>query len=130
MALFGSKSHSGEISLVVDIGNGSITGAFVAFGKGNPPVFLYTAKRSFELVEKIDTTKLFEGMNTLLDEILKEMMENGFKNSAWKGRKKAPDNAMVTFSSPWFTLKTKHVGVSKENFFVVTEAFVDDIIKK
>jgi hypothetical protein len=130
MALFGSKSHSGEISLVVDIGNGSITGAFVAFGKGNSPVFLYTAKRSFELVEKIDTTKLFEGMNTLLDEILKEMMENGFKNSAWKGRKKAPDNAMVTFSSPWFTLKTKHVGVSKENFFIVTEAFIDDIIKK
>jgi hypothetical protein len=130
MSIFGSKSHFEEVSIVTHIGNGSITGALVAFKKGNPPVFLYTARKSFELVEKIDSSKLFEGMNNLLDEILMDIMDNGFKHSNLKGRKKTPHRAVITFSSPWFTLKAKHVTISQENLFVITEPFIEDVIKK
>ena len=40
------------------------------------------------------------------------------------------EKVLVTFSSPWFALKTKHINLVQQNYFLITKDFLDDIIEK
>ncbi len=119
-----------EVSLIVDIGNGTITSALVLFTQNSKPQFLYTIKMPFDMAEKPSISKLVVNMSTLLDKTLETLMKDGFKKEYFKGKSRTIDRALITLSSPWFILKTKHLTLEKEKPFLISNSFLNDIITK
>jgi hypothetical protein len=102
--------------------------AIASFEPGKVPRIIYNTRLPFSIVEKIDSVKLQTGMNTLLDEALGQMVK--FLASP-KGNEKITKNissVLVTFSSPWFISKTKHIQVTKDKPFLITKAFFENLI--
>jgi hypothetical protein len=116
-----------EVVLIVDIGNGSIAGAFVCFSKGRKPKLLYTTRLPFIVSEKPHASKLLEGMYSLCNELLQNMVTESHQIKELKHLK--PRSALVTFSSPWFTSKTKHVHIEKDALFTITRDFFNSVIQ-
>lgn len=117
-------------ALLIDIGNGSIGGAFISTDSGKVPRIIYNVRLPFIVVDKPDTLNLVSGMDILLDGVLNILIKNGFKQEYWKNREKKLTSALITFSSPWFQLKTKQIDILRDESFFITEEFLDDIIKK
>ncbi len=120
----------GEISFLLDIGNGSITGAVVLFKKNTKPEFLYSIEVPFVVPEKPNASKLVDDMVSLLNTLIAETMKQGFRHPYWKNKTKKLDGALISFSSPWFVSKTKHLSLEKESAFIITESFINDITNK
>ncbi len=124
------RKENGEVSLLIDIGNGSVTGSFVLFKTKDTPLFLYSLSLPFNITEKPDATRLLENMLTLLDTLLATSWKSGFTHTYWKGRKKQISKVLIAFSSPWFVSKTKHIELSKEKDFIISKSFLEDVISK
>ncbi|MEQ1500130.1 MAG: hypothetical protein ABL917_02010, partial [Parcubacteria group bacterium] len=128
MSLFEDKKE--EVSLLVDIGNSSITAAFLLFSSDKLPNFLYTVKTDFIVSDKPNATQLLETMNRVLEDTLSYMMKYGFEHNYWKYKHKKLDNLFVSFSSPWFIPKNKHIHLSQDKTFIISDAFLNDIRDK
>ncbi len=128
MSIFGDKKE--EVCLLVDIGNGNITGALVLFVSNQQPKFLYTIKTDFTISDKPESSKLIEAMGRILDDTFTDIMKYGFDHNYWKNKGKKLDNVIVAFSSPWFMPKTKHIHLSKDKPFIISESFLADITQK
>ncbi|MEQ1561325.1 MAG: hypothetical protein ABL899_01220 [Nitrospira sp.] len=119
-----------EVSLLIDIGNGSIGGAFVLWKKGKIPNILYNVRLPFVITEDTDSSKLIQGMDALLEQILDLIMDKGFTADFWKKRQKKLASILVSFSAPWFASRTKNIHIVEEKPFTVTSAFLDSIMDK
>jgi hypothetical protein len=127
MPLFSSKKE--KTALLIDIGNGSVTGAFAVFAKNAPPQFLYSLEVPFIVSEKPNASKLADDMLALLSTLLASMAKDGWKHPYWEKNPRKIDGALLAFSSPWFFSKTKHLSLEKEKEFVITRRFIDDIAR-
>lgn len=128
MSFFGNSSK--KVNLIIDIGSGSLTTALVLFEEGKIPVFLHTARQEFVIIDKPDSLKLFDNMSKALEDSLATLMKSGFDHKYWKANNKKIDGALISFSSPWFMPKTKHIEIVKEKPFLLSESFVEDTISK
>lgn len=128
MTIFGKKDSS--LTVLCDIGSGSITASLVLYQKNVPPTFLYTINRSFAVADKPDSFKLVDNMLKALDELLLDAIQKGLENPKIKSFSKEISNVVVSFSSPWFMPKTKFVDIKEEKPFVVTEAYLKELTKK
>lgn len=119
-----------EVVLLVDIGNGTITAAFAGFKKGSKPRFIHSTKTSFPIMESPESAELIVSMNTGLESVLSILTKEGLTSKSWGNIPKKISKALVTFSSPWFILNTKHLHLAQENMFVITKSFLDDVVSK
>jgi hypothetical protein len=110
-----------ETVLLIDVGNGSIGAGLVVFSKNKIPKSIYNVRLPFSILEKIDASKLESGMGLLLDDVLGNMSKFIPPNLS---------SVLVTFSSPWFISKTKHIHTEQDKPFVVTKGFFEQIVKK
>lgn len=124
------EKEKDEVSLLIDLGNRSITSSFVVFSRNNVPRFLYTTKSELSILDKPEASKIFEDMVNLLDEMLKIVTKQSFALPYWKGKDKKLAHVMISFSSPWFVSKTKHIVLSKEISFIISQTFLDDVVQK
>jgi hypothetical protein len=69
-------------------------------------------------------------MSNTLDKSVLDAVKKGFAHNYFKDNSKKIENVFISFSSPWFMPKTKHVDIIKDKSFAVTESFVSDLIKK
>ncbi len=123
------RGNKEENALLIDIGNGSISGSLVVFLEKEKPKFIYIIKKFFAVNEIPDASNLEIQMNMLLDETLAVLINKGFENKYWTGKKKSIDKILVSFSSPWFLSKTKAIHLTNEREFVITSKFLNDILK-
>jgi hypothetical protein len=128
MLFFGKPKE--EVSLMLDIGNGSVTGALVLFKQAKKPEFLYSTQVPFVVPKKPSATRLIEDIAPLLNTLLEDLVKYGFKSNYFKNKSKAPARALIAFSSPWFVSKTKHLEFSKDKPFVITEDFINSLVKE
>lgn len=124
------NSNKEEVAILIDIGNGSTTGAIAIFGKNQKPKFVYVVKKFFLIADKVDGEKLEAEMNTLLEQMLVVLTQKGFENKYWQGKRKKIDKILISFSSPWFISKTKNLHLDKDKEFVITKAFLDDVMNQ
>ncbi|KND50192.1 MAG: hypothetical protein AB198_01905 [Parcubacteria bacterium C7867-003] len=124
------NSNKEEVAVLIDIGNGTTTGAIVVFEKNQKPRFIYIVKKFFATSESLDPAKLEIEMNSLLDEMLSALIKNGFEHKYWNGRSKEISRVLISFSSPWFLSKTKNIHLVSDKEFIITKAFLDDIVVK
>lgn len=128
MSFFSNDDSS--IAILIDVGSGSMTASLVLYKINVNPVFLYTISRSFTVPDKPDSAKLIDNMLKTLDELVLEVLQNGFVNHKKinLGQKNIK-NVVISFSSPWFLPKTKFLEIKKDKAFVVTESFLKDLTK-
>ena len=116
------KSKKEEVSLLIDVGNGSCGGALVSFSPDHVPKVLYNIRLPFAVSISQNKLELLGGMEHLLE----EMFLNIIKNS--DGQKIS--SGLVSFSSPWFISRTKSIHISEDKTFIITNHFLDDILEK
>lgn len=117
-----------NVSLLINIGGGSINTSLVLFNKNQIPKFLYAVDTPF-VGEKQDVALFSEGMISLLDSTLKDTIKKGWSNFGNNNRKKI-SHVVLSFSSPWCVLKTKEINLSKDAPFIITKAFIDSVVLK
>ncbi|MFZ2522536.1 MAG: cell division protein FtsA [Minisyncoccia bacterium] len=123
------KKDKDQTALLINIGNGSIAVASALFNEEKPR-FLYTARHSFVMLDKPDAKVLSESVIRTLDEALSAFSTKGYDNKYWDYKEKRVSKILVVFSSPWFIPKIKHIEIRKDNPFVITEKFLNDILEK
>lgn len=124
-------SNSNEENVIlIDIGNGTITGALAVFERQNKPKFTYIIKKFFNTQEKIEIKKFESEMLSILDEIMSSIVKEAFKHRYFVGKSKKIKRVLISFSSPWFLSKTKSINLVNEKEFVVTESFLNNILSK
>ncbi len=114
--LFARKRE--KISLLVDIGAGSVTGAFVSYPPGQVPKLLSRATLSYTgaSAEGADTT---QEMSDCLDKMLTQLFAHHQKIS----------DVSVMFSAPWCAVETKQIHIEQNKKFIITQSFLDDIVR-
>lgn len=124
------RNSNDEVYLLIDIGSGSLTLSFVLYNQIDIPFFLHTVKKDFFVIDKPESAKLFENMLKILDEGLEEIVNEGKSHKYWKSSSRGPSGIIISFSSPWFMPKTKHIEMVREKPFTVSQKLIDDLIKK
>lgn len=109
-----------EVSLLIDIGNGTISVALVLFNKKTPK-FIYHAKAGVPILEKNTKQRIITGIGTLLDQMLIKTL---------KLRKEKINKVVVSFSAPWYTFKSKEIHLTENKDFIITKSFFDSILAK
>ncbi len=130
MSIFSFGDDKEKVSLVVDVGCSTVTSAMVVFSGQELPVFLHSTTLSHSIEDKADAARLIESLLSILDVQLKEIVKEGFKHKYWKNKSKKFSGGIISFSSPWFAIKTKHLSLSHEKGFIVTESFLNDVISQ
>ena len=126
--IFSLLKKNEKISLLLDIGNGTISAGLVSFVADSKPSLLYLTSIPFTSVEKPNSDKILLSMNTLLDEILTLITKKGTSQSYFKGKEVKISSVLVSFSSPWFISRSRNIHLIQENAFIVTRKFIDNII--
>ncbi len=119
--LFFTKDKNEERSILIDVGNGSITGSVVSFKDNQKPLFLYIVRNFFSANEKLESQKLEIEMKDLLNQTLDNINKKGLGKI---------DKVLISFSSPWFLSKTRFVKISNSKEFIVTKNFLEDVLNK
>lgn len=129
-SLFTLGKKTEEVSLMIDVGNGSIGGGMVRTSPGQAPLLLHSVRVPFSIGDKVDSDRLLQNFQTLLNDLLKALSEQGFLHEYWKKHPKRISQALVTFSSPWFVGKTVQIDLAQDKIFVITENFLKDVLEK
>ena len=117
-----------EVAFLIDVGNGTVTGAVVVYKKEQKPKFIFVVKKYFSTSEILESKKLSSDMSSLFEETLVLLTTKGFEHRYWKNKSKKVSKIMISFSSPWFLSKTKNIHITNDKEFSITEAFLHDIL--
>src|ERR1700722_19426911 len=122
MSLF---SKSEKVAAVFDIGNGSIGVALVKFARGQKPTIIYTYREPITFLAEPNPKRLLGAMLKLLSSVAGHLAGHGLKYlpPSYIGREHVRDVFCVV-AAPWYVSETKTVRVSKDEPFVITQAFI------
>ena len=123
---FWKKNENEKLSLVFDIGNGSVAGSIVSFNKIPKALFTKRIALSFSDKPKGDelSIKIIDSLNKILDDFTKkEFVKNIYKNQKI-------ENVFCIISSPWFISKSKTIEIKNDKEFFITDNFLKDILIK
>jgi len=128
--LFNSSDKKGDVCLVLDLGNASIAGSLVLFKEGLPPEALFTVRVPFVIGEHAHPEKIEITLLSQLHEILDTIHQKGFQCEYFKTHHKKIAKVLCVCASPWYASKIKKVTVSNPKSFLITKAFLDDVLSK
>ncbi len=126
-SFFNNKQE--ELSILLDIGNGSINGAIALFTRDKLPKIYFTTEVPFSIPLQANAEGLSSEMEVLLDQIIAYLIKTGLKQSGL-GESRKIEKVLITFSSPWFAIKTKHLNLKQDTSFLVSRDFLKDLIEK
>jgi len=130
MSLFNRNKNSGDVCLVLDIGNASLAVSLVCFEKGQLPRALYTIRVPLRISAHAHADKLRVTLTKELSEALSYVKEKGFQHEFFARREKKIHKVLCVLASPWYVSKTKKIPISNPKPFVITEAFLNDVLHK
>lgn len=128
--LFSSSDKKGDVCLVLDIGNASLAVSLVCFEKGQLPRALYTIRVPLRISAHTHADKLHVTLTKELSEALSYVKEKGFQHEFFAHRDKKIQKVLCVLASPWYVSKTKKIPISNPKPFVITEAFLNDVLHK
>ncbi len=128
MSLFRSQTRE-EISLIFDIGNGSVAASLIKFTEHNIPLVLYTHREPLTFLPEPDAKHLQHTMLKLLRVLGKHVHKHGLAalHHSWLSGPTIK-HIHCFYSSPWFISHTKALTLSQPSTFVVTNSVIDTLI--
>ena len=110
-----------EIILVLDVGSASVGAALVRMKEGKPPHIISTVHHDIPFQGMLSSSRFLAGINHSLIQIFKKIQATQYEGVI-------PTHISCTLSSPWFILKTRHIQISKEKQFEVTEELLNSFL--
>lgn len=126
------KKPSEEISIIFDIGSGSVGAALVKFPadpRGSPTI-LYSYREPLKFIPRPSSKRLLSVMLRLLSNVAKHVQRDGLSHVHLSYFTPTLQRVICVFSSPWYASQTKVLKIEKEKPFKITQSFLDDIIKR
>ena len=117
-----------DVCVLLDIGNATVTGSLIVCGKSQKPLALQTITIPLSISEHPHAEKLEYTVTTEIEKILTELSHVGFLHPYFAYNPKKIERVLCTFSSPWYTSKTKTISISNEKKFVVTQNFMSRVL--
>jgi len=116
--------------LIFDVGSGSVGGAIVLDGKGQPPTVLYGTRSDIHFQQELTASRLLSLCLRALSEVVLALEHEGFDKAGFAGRRPTVAEAVVSLSAPWTVSKTSFLRVRNERPVRITEtmfkALLDD----
>ncbi|MFA6552467.1 MAG: hypothetical protein WCT19_03120, partial [Candidatus Paceibacterota bacterium] len=124
------KKPTEEISMVFDIGSGSVGGAIVKFGQvGVKPKILYSVRESLPFQKEVNADRLMSGMLRALEIVVANLEKNGMIYLNFSGlRRHKIKKVYCSLSSPWHMSTTKVLSLDKKDPFLVTKDLIEDLL--
>lgn len=130
MKLF-SKVEKKQISLIYDIGSGSVAGALVELSKGENPRIIYSKRIPVNIQEDLDSGILQKNLLKSLDEVSEKINKEGLQHLNFKRKRgRKIDSVTCTLASPWFVSQTKEIKIAKDQPFTVTKSLINKLIER
>lgn len=128
-SFFGTQKE--EVSIVLDIGSGSVGVSVVAFRKKQRPEVLYTTREDIAHYEHPGFDRFFHAMLNTLEIATVRLHREAFeKNGLQKFRANDIKHIHCILASPWYNATTKILIYERKVPFVVTESVVDDLVEQ
>lgn len=110
--------------LVLDIGSGSVGGAFVSVSNDEPPIILYSTRIPIVFQRTLKHDRLLFEMLRSLRKCVETLQRHHSTHKA--GRKIG--HVYVTLAAPWHISQTHLIKMQREQSFMVTERFLRDVL--
>ncbi len=132
MAFFSfSSSQKEEVSILLDVGSGSVGAAIVAFKKKERPEVLYATREDIAHYEHPGFKRFFRAMLNALETATVRLHHEAFeKNGVPNIRARDIEHIHCVLASPWYTAITKILCYEKKAPFTVTEAIVHELVEQ
>ena len=108
--LFSNKKNKKELSIIFDIGSGSVGAALVELSYFNKPTILYSTRKDIAFKEEVNPDKLLSSMKIAMESVALNVQKIGFKNEALvRLKNKDIGTIYCVFSSPWYLAQPKKI---------------------
>lgn len=131
-SFFSSTAQDKDLTLLLDIGSASVGAALVKIEEGKAPHILSSVRKNISFQDALTSSRFLVAMSHALDQALKEITQTDSVGTSNKKSKTiaAPAHIFCTLSSPWFLLKSRHIHITKDAEFSVTEQVLSDFINQ
>ncbi len=119
--MFFSRKEKGDHNLcVVDIGSGTVAGAFIDIIEGDKPSINFTFRSKIkEATPGVPYARYFFSMISSLEEVMTELAHNS---------KKMPKNVTVYLRSPWLASTARVIKMENVNGFDFTKEALEKLV--
>jgi hypothetical protein len=122
------KKTDEHVSIVFDIGNGSIGGAFVKLSKDHKPAILFTHREPVVFQEKVEPQELLALLYRHFRNVVRHLEKEGLRELHKTGMHKHISGAYCILSSPWYISQTKVIKIEKEKPFTVSRKVLGGLL--
>ena len=123
MALFHRKPKSGQhFIIILDIGSGSIGGAFASVDKGRTPEIIFSTRKDIPFQEKLNFQRFLDSMIKTLEEMFVTLKSSGGAVQI--------DQVFCVLASPWYASQTRLIRYAQPEPFAVTEKGLAKLLQK
>lgn len=121
--MFFSRKKSEDHNLcVIDVGSGTVAGAFVDIVEGDKPNINFTFRSQIkEAVPGVPYERYFFSMIASLEEVMRKLSHNS---------KKLPKEIVVYFRSPWLASTSRVIKKQNKKSFVFDKKVLDKIVSE
>jgi len=129
--LFSHKKNKTELTIIFDIGSGSVGAALVELAYLNKPTILYSTRKDIAFNEEINPNKLLSSMKTAMESVAQNVQKIGFKNETLGHLKnKNIGTVYCVFSAPWYLAQPKRITQTYADKKNITNSFIKKILQK
>ena len=125
---FFSKPTEEEVSLIFDIGSGSIGGALVRFSPLAAPVLFYTVRLDFPHSHSDVAHRLVSRMLQTLSQAALAVMHEGLHAFAASGAHPKVAETFIILAAPWVVSHTSELHLERKEPFSVTRAVLASLL--
>ena len=118
-----------DVLLIFDVGSGSVGGAIVLDGKGEPPTVLYGTRSEILFQQELTASRLLSLCLRALSEVVLAIEHEGFDKAGFAGHRPSVAEAIVSLSAPWTVSKTSFLRLRNEHPARITEAMFKALLE-
>jgi hypothetical protein len=132
--LRGDSQDGSRLSLIFDIGSGSVGGALVSLaplGSGQQSEIHYITRQDLPPIGKRDANSFIAAMGKALEAAAADIHQNGLSRlKSTSHANSSVASAYCVLSSLWYVSELRDLTVNKERPFVVTERHIEGLVDR
>lgn len=129
MSFFSHKKRPEETVVILEIGSGSIGGAFVRLAENQPPNIIFSTREQISFLPGLSPEKFIEETEKTLTKVCQLLAREGLRHLNFTDNNKEIHRVYYALSSPWCVSESRRHTFNDKKPFVVTKDFLNNLIK-
>jgi hypothetical protein len=129
MSFFSHKRRPEETVVILEIGSGSIGGAFVRLAENQPPNIIFSTREQISFLPGLSPEKFIEETEKTLTKVCQLLAREGLRHLNFTDNNKEIHRVYYALSSPWCVSESRSHTFNDQKSFVVTKDFLNNLIK-